>query len=40
MGARGGPGLGVCLDLVLLSPFRLEAPPVAVRVTSPGPPAG
>ena len=40
MGAWGGPGLGVCLDLVLLSPLRLEATPPTVRATSLWPPAG
>ena len=40
MGARGGPGLGVCLDLVLLSLLCVEAPPPAVRAASLWLPAG
>ena len=40
MGARGGPGLGVCLDLVLLSLLCVEATPPTVRATSLWLPAG
>ena len=40
MGARGGPGLGVCLDLVLLSLLCVEATPPTVRAASLWLPAG